>query len=191
MFRDVNAWQIDAPDLVILNDSFCGKLSFPSLTDLLMDHNTIADIGSNSSRGCIHDLMNLKILNISFNYFSFAKIVLHPNVSMLENLIDLDISHQNSIFFLNPLPISIWLYYNLLPKLTTLECLDMSCIMHHSIMMSFIWHIGFSNHLKYLNFLNNFVRVLSIFNVSTKVPIEVFLYIIYYIIYFLYYIFFS
>ena len=154
MFREMTGWHINPPKLLILDDSFCGKLSLPNLTDLQMDHTNLAAIKSNSSRGCFHELLNLKILNISFNYFVLVSIVSIAKLPMSENLIDLDFSHQSSVFYLEPPTLRI--NYTLPPNLATL---DVSCIMHHSNLMSFILHMGSSKHLKYLNFQNNFVRV--------------------------------
>ena len=84
-------------DGMILNDTFCGNLVLPYLTDLQLDHGGIYDIRSDLETGCFSNLTNLRMLNLSFNHMSLSRINLYDSIGEISNPFELDISHQNAI----------------------------------------------------------------------------------------------
>ena len=103
MSRAKFPWETGKENWVILNDSFCEKLKFPHLTSLQLDFTGLYDIQSSVPGGCFRELGNLKLLNISFNYLTFFNLqsLIRSHLQLMQNLIELDISHQNSLFSSN------------------------------------------------------------------------------------------
>ena len=88
-FRDLDIY----PNIGIINNSFCENLDLPHLTHLILDHSLICGFNCNST--CLSKLPKLKVLNLSFNCFSIFSTLPFGDLRMLENLVELDISHQN------------------------------------------------------------------------------------------------
>jgi toll-like receptor 2 len=148
------------PEMVILNESFCNNLDFHNLTHLHIDHSLLFQFRSNN--GCVSRLSNLKVLNLPFNFFSMFEI--HTwNLHLLIHLVELDVSHQDVIFFV---PFDI--HFNL-PK--NLKSLDFSFTQQPSAETSnFTINIQGPTNLKYFNFQGNYVRVLKTFTVQENNP---------------------
>ena len=137
---------------VSLEDLFCEKLALPHLVDLLMDHTQLIAVHPN----CFIELLNLKVLNLSFNlltieYFYF---IIIPSLLPHKHLTELDMSYNNYRDFVGKR-----LDFGLPPTLTKLN-------------MSSIWRstdysnitISFTpqepNKLEYLTFRSNSISIL-------------------------------
>ena len=156
------------PELVVLNDSFCENLDLPYLTHLHLDHSLLYQLGSRHNRNCFSKLSKLRVLNLSFNGLSTYEIG-SWDLSTLENLVEIDISHQNYPLF-GP-------YDVLFASPRNLVTLDMSSILQPSAENtwdSVIYVIA--SQTKYLNFQSNAVTVLKVFDSPERnpgVPFEV------------------
>ena len=164
-------WQTDVTNMVILNDSFCEKLIFPHLTNLQLDFTGLYYIQTSVPGGCFRELQNLKILNISFNYLTFFNMqyLVQSQLQLMPYLIELDISHQNSLFFVEPL-------LAISPKIavpSSLIRLNLSSMVHFGALERFILNLPTSHNLIYLNMQSNFIKFLTSFNSNSQVPIEV------------------
>ena len=143
----------DIPEMVILNESFCKALDLPYLTHLYLQYARLFRVVEND---CFSKLVNLKVLILSFNCFPIYKIG-NLNLGMLENLIEIDISHQYDPTFRR----SDLHFYS--PR--NLATLDLSFVLQPSDKAeNFTLSIGSSP--KYLNFRSNHVRVLTKFRTS-------------------------
>ena len=163
-------WDTEATRMVILNDSFCEKLIFPHLTNLQLDFTGLYAIQSSLSVGCFDELRNLKIINMTFNYLTFFNMqyLVSSHLQLMPNLIELDISHQNSLFFVKPLSIT-----SKIAVPASLVRLNLSCIMHFGAMDRFDLEFPTSHNLKYLYMRNNFIIYLTSFKADSLVLIEV------------------
>ena len=159
---------ITVPELVVLNDSFCENLDLPHLTHLHLDHSLLYQLGSRHNRNCFFKLSKLKVLNLSFNGLSTYEIG-SWDLSTLENLVAIDISHQNY-----PLFGPIWVLFTPPRNLVTL---DLSSILQPSAEKTHkSWIMVISPQTKYLNFQSNSVTELAKFyawKTNTGVPFEV------------------
>ena len=142
-------------DGMILNDTFCGNLVLPHLTDLQLDHGGIYDIRSDLETGCFSNLTNLRMLNLSFNHMSLSRINLYSSIGEISNPFELDVSHQNAITEYDDTGL-VWL-----SSYTNLEKLDISFVMNSGNGPNRPVTLEFDS-LKYLKFQGNFVRVLKI-----------------------------
>ena len=143
------------PNIGIINNSFCDNLNLPNLTHLILDHSLIC--GFNFNKTCLSKLPKLKVLNLSFNCFSIFGVSAFGDLGMLENLVELDISHQNYLIYVPYNNISIPFS---LPK--NLASLDFSYILQPSEHTRNIT-LTIDPPPKYLNFQGNFVPVLHAF----------------------------
>ena len=143
------------PNIGIIDNSFCDNLDLPNLTHLILDHSLIC--GFNFNKTCLSKLPKLKVLNLSFNCFSIFGVSAFGDLRMLENLVELDISHQNYLIYVPYNNISISFS---LPK--NLASLDFSYILQPSEHTR-NFTITIDPPPKYLNFQGNFVPVLQAF----------------------------
>ena len=88
---------------VILNGSFCENLNLPHLTHLHLDHSRLSRV-SYTNGSCFSKLMNLKVLNLSFNWFSAAESVqlFVYHLENMTNLTEINMSHQLDHMFVPP-----------------------------------------------------------------------------------------
>ena len=158
--------QLETEKVIILNDTFCGNLILPYLTDLQLDHGGIYDIRSYGQKGCFSKLTNLRMLNLSFNHLSLSRNQLSSIIGDISNRFQLDISHQNAISEYSD---EGFLWLDHLPNLGKI---DISVIMNSD--NNFPITVT-CDSLKYLNIQGNFVRVLKNITFrrnSSEIPFE-------------------
>ena len=84
------------PEMVILNETFCGNLNLPFLTDLHLDQSRL--VGVRGSKNCFSKLPKFTVLNLQFNclsVFAIEELLLH----LMINLIEINLSHQCDLMF--------------------------------------------------------------------------------------------
>ena len=153
-------------EIVILNDtSFCDNLNLTHLSVLQMDHAKLFDIESTRSGGCFSELVNLTLLNLSYNYFSVSRRHLFRNsLQSISKQFELDIGHQNHKSHYENGKLRVWFSTNL----TKLHMpFTLNSDNEHPIVIEFMN----TTRLKYLNFQDNFVRVLKNITFHTNTTI--------------------
>ena len=160
-------------ELVVLNGTFCANLVLPHLTDLQMDHTQLYDVTRiPTSETCFSNLVNLKRLNVSSNFISLNAIqrLFQYDLTSSLNLIEIDISHQYDLTIgVSRKP--LWLQVN-----PGLKIMHMSSVRRANVGIPFEFHIDSATSVEYLNFQNNRVERLSIFDIdrsTTSTPITV------------------
>ena len=149
-------------EMVILNESFCENLDLTHLTQLHLDHSRLFRVHSD----CFSKLPNLEVLNLSFNCFSIVELNTW-NLEVLENLIELDLSHQSDNLFSRA-------HVTFSPP-RNLARLDMSFIMQPSENTA-NFTLNIHSPIKYLKFQSNSVTVLESFHnweTNSSIPMEV------------------
>ena len=151
-------------DMVVLSDSFCENLNLTRLIQLHLSHSRLYKVNSSS---CFSKLLNLRVLNLSFNSFSACEIVkVSENLEMMENLTEINLSHQydptfvrSDVHFFSPV---------------NLASLDLSFILTPSENTANFTLNFLSSTPKYLNFQSNSVKVLQAFGLETnsRIPLE-------------------
>ena len=156
------------PDMVFLNQSICEKLVLPHLEDLQIDNTQIYNIHTES---CFSGLPNLKVLNLSLNYLSIFELeyMFEHNLQTMNNLIELDVSHQDVIPRFIQVKAVLYLPQNL-------THLDMSSVRRAGDSRPFLLAIFSTKNLKCLNFQSNFVtslRRLRVDETNSSAPFEI------------------
>ena len=152
-------------DIVVLNDSFCENLNLTHLTQLHLTHSRLYKVSETG--GCFSKLLNLKVLDLSFNSFSTCEIQwVSRNLYEMPNLTEINFSHQYDPMFVQN-NITLW------PP-TNLATLDLSFILPTSENEVNLTLIFTSSTPKHLIFQSNSVTALQTFSLdkNSSIPLE-------------------
>ena len=150
---------IDIPDVAVLNDSFCGNLILPHLTDLQIDNTKLYSIRSSYFKPCFAGLSNLRTLNMSFNFLDAFAVLRELELSSLPSLIELDIKFQYDLSFGSQTAAVI----KVSPNLTYLDMSNISCACNNQPLS---FYLQLATNLRLINFQNNFVTNLREFAID-------------------------